>query len=602
MFKKIFCILILFTMLLSFVLYKKQNEKLLSHKVLRVVSADLFYIDINDNAKADENELFKLQDVHAFDTVLNDYTKAEAKKLMMNEFDYLKAGYLAYNFALDEISGSDVIISAISKSDKKYNYAKIIFKGEDLGEFYLKNGLGYLKENPLNSAYFSYFSPNQIKSNIDELSKLDFVILNLKSKVFHNLNCEWANLIKRASLILRKDAREYIPCKACINTLYGDMNKINIPKTIQKINKGTCKTFDDIEFCTINPHEFSKPDKMCKTEACKKLVYEIDNSKKSIDIALYGIGNIEKINTALRNAKNRGVKIRAVADYSKNTENIYPHTLDFIKQYSAKTDKTEVIMHNKFFIFDKSKVMTGSANITSSGLSYNANLIVFINSNDVADIYEKEFNQMYEGKFSIHKEKIEKTKVHLKNSEIEIYFLPKSNAYNDLILKEIKNAKSEIFLSAFYLTDKEIIMELINAKRRGVNVLVLMDAVGMINFKTRLNNLKEAKIPVITENWGGKNHEKTIMIDGSKLILGSANFSKSAFLKNDENVILIKNPQIAKFYKNYYLSLFNSIDKKYLRFIPRAESFESKNSCYDGIDNNFDGLIDIDDKGCQNHP
>jgi hypothetical protein len=46
------------------------------------------------------------------------------------------------------------------------------------------------------------------------------------------------------------------------------------------------------------------------------------------------------------------------------------------------------------------------------------------------------------------------------------------------------------------------------------------------------------------------------------------------------------------------LFLFNSIDKKFLFTIPRAEGKESINSCYDGIDNNFDGNIDSKDKGC----
>jgi len=316
-------------------------------------------------------------------------------------------------------------------------------------------------------------------------------------------------------------------------------------------------------------------------------------------MALYGVGKISAIDNALREAKNRGVKIRAVMDYSKNMENVYPYSSEFIKEFGAKTDKSEIIMHNKFFIFDKNKVMTGSANISTTGLSYNANVIIFINSSKIASAYEKEFEQMYNSKFSNSKEKIETICDNISNSKVCAYFLPKNNVYEDLILKEIKNAKSKIYISAFYFTDKNMILELINAKKRGVSVMVLMDALGMINFKSRLNTLKEAKIPTIAENWGGKNHEKTIMIDSNKLIIGSANFSKSGFSKNDENVVLIESPEIAQFYGKYYLALFNSIDKKYLRLIPRAESLESLNSCYDGIDNNFDGKIDFEDDGCK---
>ena len=79
-------------------------------------------------------------------------------------------------------------------------------------------------------------------------------------------------------------------------------------------------------------------------------------------------------------------------------------------------------------------------------------------------------------------------------------------------------------------------------------------------------------------------------------------FSKSGFYKNDENVILFKNSDAAKFYSEYFLYLFNSIDKKYLHSIPRAEGLESVNSCYDGLDNDYDGKIDLDDEACKiNH-
>ena len=144
-----------------------------------------------------------------------------------------------------------------------------------------------------------------------------------------------------------------------------------------------------------------------------------------------------------------------------------------------------------------------------------------------------------------------------------------------------------------------MIFDLIQAKARNVEVLVILDAVGANNFKDRVNLLRRNNIPVIIENWGGKNHEKTILIDNEILVFGSCNFSKNGFLKNDENMVVVKNSAIAKFYSDYFLYLFNSIDKKFLKFFPRAESFDSKNSCYDGLDNNYDGKVDNLDVGCQ---
>ena len=150
-----------------------------------------------------------------------------------------------------------------------------------------------------------------------------------------------------------------------------------------------------------------------------------------------------------------------------------------------------------------------------------------------------------------------------------------------------------------YLTQKDIIAELISAIDSGIKVYIIQDALSAINFRDRVYYLRQKGALLIVEDWGGKDHEKTILIDDNTLITGSCNFSNAGFSKNDENMVVIKNEKIAKLYSTYFFYLFNSIDKKFLKLIPRAEGFDSKNSCYDGIDNNFDGKIDKDDEGCK---
>ena len=43
----------------------------------------------------------------------------------------------------------------------------------------------------------------------------------------------------------------------------------------------------------------------------------------------------------------------------------------------------------------------------------------------------------------------------------------------------------------------------------------------------------------------------------------------------------------------------NKIPNKYLQKDPAPESYESIGSCFDGVDNDFDGLIDMNDSGCK---
>ena len=107
-------------------------------------------------------------------------------------------------------------------------------------------------------------------------------------------------------------------------------------------------------------------------------------------------------------------------------------------------------------------------------------------------------------------------------------------------------------------------------------------------------------IPVKVENYAGKMHAKTMIIDDEYLVIGSANFSNSGENKNDENMLIINNKILTQFYKKYFEYFWEKIPDKYLKQTVRAESKSSIGSCFDGVDNDFDGKIDNADEGCKN--
>ena len=106
-------------------------------------------------------------------------------------------------------------------------------------------------------------------------------------------------------------------------------------------------------------------------------------------------------------------------------------------------------------------------------------------------------------------------------------------------------------------------------------------------------------MPVKTENYAGKLHSKSIIIDDKYTIIGSMNFSKSGQYKNDENVVILESKQIAVFYKNFFNYLWHRINKYWLTHDVSAESIYSIGSCSDGIDNDYDGKTDTEDEGCR---
>ena len=325
--KKILQILIIFLLLLLALLFFKESEKLPEYRILEVVGADRFYLDLNKNNKIDENEFVKLKYVRAFSPFKTQFSEKSAHDLNLSTYDYLKLGVLANSWAKAELLNKNVKVKGLSDCDFKNNscYVEVKFNNKDLAKYLLLNGLAYIRTENKRASFYSYFNSFQIKNNLSKLNLLDFVIINLKNGIVHNLSCEYAHKITYAKLELKNKLTNSKQCKFCEQFEKFDYV---IPKSKKKYLKSITKSFENIDLYFINPFEYKTPNPNCDTSVCKRIVKEINNSKKSIDIALYGFGSQNEIMLALKNAKNRGVEIRSVADYSKKSSG-YSETENF---------------------------------------------------------------------------------------------------------------------------------------------------------------------------------------------------------------------------------------------------------------------------------
>ena len=173
------------------------------------------------------------------------------------------------------------------------------------------------------------------------------------------------------------------------------------------------------------------------------------------------------------------------------------------------------------------------------------------------------------------------------------------SAIEKTIVPLIDNAKHYIYMSVFLITDKRLAAALINAKNRGVEIKVIVDATNAKAKYSKHRLLRQHGIKVKTENYAGKLHSKSMIIDDTYTVIGSMNFSGSGEKKNDENLIVVKNSELAKHYKKFFEYLWVKIPDFWLTHDVSAESIYSIGSCSDGIDNDYDGLIDSADEGCR---
>ncbi len=344
----------------------------------------------------------------------------------------------------------------------------------------------------------------------------------------------------------------------------------------------------------------SLPSTKTDTSFGKELIKLIDSAEDEISFAIYGLRGQNEILQALINAQERGVTIKGVVDSDSHNKNYYSDTNLLYKNFEIVSDHQSYIMHNKFFVIDSEVVWSGSSNISDTGTGgYNANNTLIISNEEIASTYLKEFNQMfYDKKFHIHKEVLTYKYIKTEDSIISIYFSPKSNTYENGIKELIKNAEQYIYIPIFYLTHKELSKDLLNAKERGVEVKIILDATAARNKYSMHKSLREEGLSIKVENFGGKMHAKSIVVDNQYIVSGSMNLTKAGNNKNDENTLIIKNTELAKQYKNYFIKLWTSIPNKYLYIDPSPESLASGESCRDGIDNDFDHQIDMKDRKC----
>lgn len=587
------------------VFIQKLNE---TKEVLKIYTPAKIGIDIDNNREISPEEIFCPMNIESFSLdVSDDFYKRYSKLYNLNKTDMISLGYLAQEFTVSSLLNKKVILKPLNKKIKGCSLAIIKVNGIDYRDILANSGFGIIDGEIKNLPKY--------KDKLKQARALNLVILNHHSNKYHTLDCKFGKLAHDTVFIPEQQLpKEAVPCKYC-HQINKKLQKIseknnftktliipNLPQPPVVISQG------DITLYLTDFTQKLKPDKSCSTKICKKFIHNVQSANESIDIAIYGYDEIPEITNALKNAKHRGVKIRFVYDENFEPSKTYYKDNSIIRElaYISKSDKTssktqsDMLMHNKFIIFDNRTVFTGSMNFSPTGLSgYDQNDVIIINSKEIAHLYKSEFEQMLNGKF--HGTKIKNSTPNIFKTPsgiIEIYFSPQDKS-SDRIIQLIRNSKHYIYIPAFLITHTKISNELINARKRGVDVRVIIDANNVYTRNTKHKILRQNNILLKVENYAGKLHSKTMIIDDEYIIMGSMNFSNSGENKNDENLLIIQNQEVAKFYKRFFNYLWAKIPDKYLKYNPKPESFDSIGSCSDGVDNNFNGKIDNNESTCQ---
>ena len=268
----------------------------------------------------------------------------------------------------------------------------------------------------------------------------------------------------------------------------------------------------------------------CPRDNCsERLLFLINNSEK-IHCALFDI-NLPEIIEELKE-KNALLVI--------DNENYDEKRLGF-----AKKDTKWQLSHNKFCIFDDVIVWTGSFNPTTRGNYFNNNNVIIFYSEFLAQNYEEEFKELWNGNFG-RGGRTKYTKIILNNRTIENYFCPEDWCANRVI-ETLDKANKSIYFMTFSFTHDKIGDILIKKFKLGVEVKGVFEKTQKNDF-TEFEKLNDTGIFVRWDKNKANMHHKVFIIDEKIVITGSFNPTMNGDTRNDENLVIIHDEEIAEKY------------------------------------------------------
>ncbi|MFC1723712.1 phospholipase D-like domain-containing protein [Nanoarchaeota archaeon] len=282
----------------------------------------------------------------------------------------------------------------------------------------------------------------------------------------------------------------------------------------------------------------------CPQDDCAShLVEWIELAEKKVHCSFYDV-DIEEIRAVIVEKADSGLDVGVVVD-SDNYE--FWEGLGF-----AKEDNRSAIMHNKFCVLDDQVVWTGSFNPTHRGNEKNNNNVVVYQSKYLAENFEAEFDEMWNGKFG-KGNGVKYPTIVVDNQLMENYFCPEDWCASKLMYA-IQKAEKSIYFMTFSFTLNSVGNELIAKHREGVEVKGVFEKQLKSTYSEH-SRLGEVGIPV---RWDGnkyKLHHKVFIIDNKTVVTGSFNPSTNGDKRNDENVLIIHNPEVAA----EFLEEFNAV-------------------------------------------
>jgi phosphatidylserine/phosphatidylglycerophosphate/cardiolipin synthase-like enzyme len=340
------------------------------------------------------------------------------------------------------------------------------------------------------------------------------------------------------------------------------------------------------------------------TAVASRIANFIAGARSTLDIAIYDFrlhgGPASAIVDAVSDRVKAGITVRIAYDAATNSDpSPSPAEAPALLEADKKPPGTEsfigsfrdlaavkaitgyrVLMHDKYIVRDaaspQAAIFTGSANFTNDSWGLQENNLMFIRSQALASCYVRDFAELWsQGKVRELPGNGEVANIQVGGIPIAVGFTP---GESPAILKEIVGAisavRSRLLVASVVISSGPILAALSEAIDRGITLAGIYDGPQMDQVERqwkaahvgadKVNTWQKVARRLARKNSIPYNrdkphqphnfmHNKLVVADDC-VVTGSFNLSNHA-MGNAENVLLIKNAEIARKYDVYLREL-----------------------------------------------
>jgi len=177
-------------------------------------------------------------------------------------------------------------------------------------------------------------------------------------------------------------------------------------------------------------------------------------------------------------------------------------------------------------------------------------------SRQIAADYTREFEQLLAGRFGTSKTSgTPYPRVRVGQANVEVYFAPEDGVAK-YVLARLNAAKKSIHFMAFSYTANSIADAMIAKVRIGLPVRGVFESQNAGGTGSAFGRLKQGGVDVLEDGNCYILHHKVIVIDERTVITGSYNFTNSAERDNDENLVIVDDPNLARAYLDEFARVY----------------------------------------------